>query len=140
MTWPSQVGSYLVLIYKANASLPGCRLDQFLTNSQITLGVAEQRITGSSPAGPLRTSTYRAGGCNRQCFPNLSNLLARFVPGGHTSETWLLPHLHPPHPHTQGQVQEALWGGAAPAMPVTVRGPEPLLWASGGLAPRNPGP
>lgn len=31
------------------------------------------------------------------------------------------------------------WGGAAPVTRVTVRGPEPSLWASTGLAPGNPG-
>lgn len=66
-----------------------------------------------------------------QRFPNFSNLQAFFVPWGRTSETRLL--------RAQVLEQEAVWGGAAPVMRVTVRGPEPSLWASTGLAPRNPG-
>lgn len=78
------------------------------------------------PAGPLTTSTYKVDGWNVQRFPNLSNPQAFFVPWGRTSETWLSL--------AQGQEQEA-----APVTWVTVRGPEPLLRASAGLACRNPG-
>ena len=75
--------------------------------------------------GPPTTSTYKVGGWNMQRFPNFSNLQTFFVPWGRPSETW--------------REQEAVWGGAATARRVTVRGPELWLWASTGPAPRNPG-